>query len=30
MEKDGFRLKLQKGFGDQPIVFSAANSAVAN
>jgi acetyl-CoA carboxylase biotin carboxyl carrier protein len=24
MEKDGFRLKLQKGLGDQPIVVSAA------
>ncbi|HZR77995.1 MAG TPA: acetyl-CoA carboxylase biotin carboxyl carrier protein [Chthoniobacterales bacterium] len=24
MEKDGFRLKLQKGIGDQPIVVSAA------
>jgi acetyl-CoA carboxylase biotin carboxyl carrier protein len=29
MEKDGFRLKLQKGLGDQPIVVSAA-PAVAN
>ena len=34
MEKDGFRLKLQKGLGDQPIVVSspvpAAISPVAN
>ena len=29
MEKDGFRLKLQKGLGDQPIVVSAAAPAVA-
>lgn len=29
MEKDGFRLKLQKGLGDQPIVVSNA-PAVAN
>lgn len=29
MEKDGFRLKLQKGLGDQPIVVSAAPT-VAN
>ena len=29
MEKNGFRLKLQKGLGDQPIVVSAA-PAVAN
>ena len=29
MEKDGFRLKLQKGLGDQPIVVSTA-PAVAN
>ena len=27
MEKDGFRLKLQKGLGDQPIVVSAAPPA---
>ncbi len=27
MEKDGFRLKLQKGLGDQPIVVSAAAPA---
>ena len=25
MEKDGFRLRLQKGLGDQPIVTSTAN-----
>jgi acetyl-CoA carboxylase biotin carboxyl carrier protein len=30
MEKDGFRLKLQKGLGDQPIVVSTAAPAVAN
>jgi acetyl-CoA carboxylase biotin carboxyl carrier protein len=31
MEKDGFRLKLQKGVGDQPVVVStAAAPAVAN
>ena len=32
MEKDGFRLKLQKGVGDQPIVSTspAAAPAVAN
>jgi acetyl-CoA carboxylase biotin carboxyl carrier protein len=31
MEKDGFRLKLQKGLGDQPVVVSpAAVPAVAN
>src|SRR5207302_11343707 len=30
MEKDGFRIKLQKGLGDQPIVMSAATPAVAN
>ena len=31
MEKDGFRLKLQKGLGDQPIVVaSAPAAAVAN
>jgi acetyl-CoA carboxylase biotin carboxyl carrier protein len=31
MEKDGFRLKLQKGLGDQPILVSAAPAAaVAN
>ncbi|HST30303.1 MAG TPA: acetyl-CoA carboxylase biotin carboxyl carrier protein [Chthoniobacterales bacterium] len=29
MEKDGFRLKLQKGLGDQPIVVSTAAPAVA-
>jgi acetyl-CoA carboxylase biotin carboxyl carrier protein len=29
MEKDGFRLKLQKGLGDQPIVVASA-PAVAN
>ncbi len=29
MEKDGFRLKLQKGLGDQPIVVSTA-PAIAN
>ena len=27
MEKDGFRLKLQKGLGDQPIVTTAAQAA---
>jgi acetyl-CoA carboxylase biotin carboxyl carrier protein len=30
MEKDGFRLKLQKGLGDQPIVVSNAAPAVTN
>ena len=30
MEKDGFRLKLQKGLGDQPIVVSSAAPAVTN
>jgi acetyl-CoA carboxylase biotin carboxyl carrier protein len=30
MEKDGFRIKLQKGLGDQPIVMSSAAPAVAN
>ena len=30
MEKDGFRLKLQKGLGDQPIVVSAAAPTVTN
>ncbi|HJT44993.1 MAG TPA: acetyl-CoA carboxylase biotin carboxyl carrier protein [Chthoniobacterales bacterium] len=30
MEKDGFRLKLQKGVGDQPVVVSSAPPAVAN
>jgi acetyl-CoA carboxylase biotin carboxyl carrier protein len=30
MEKDGFRIKLQKGLGDQPIVTSTAAPAVAN
>jgi acetyl-CoA carboxylase biotin carboxyl carrier protein len=30
MEKDGFRIKLQKGLADQPIVMSAAAPAVAN
>ena len=29
MEKDGFRLKLQKGLGDQPIVVSGAPPAIA-
>ena len=29
MEKDGFRLKLQKGLGDQPIVVSTAPGAGA-
>ena len=29
MEKDGFRLKLQKGLGDQPIMVSAAPPAIA-
>ena len=29
MEKDGFRLKLQKGVGDQPIVVSPAPAAIA-
>jgi acetyl-CoA carboxylase biotin carboxyl carrier protein len=29
MEKDGFRLKLQKGLGDQPILVSAAPAAAA-
>jgi acetyl-CoA carboxylase biotin carboxyl carrier protein len=30
MEKDGFRLKLCKGLGDQPIVMSSNMPAVAN
>ena len=30
MEKDGFRLKLQKGLGDQPIAISTAAPAVTN
>jgi acetyl-CoA carboxylase biotin carboxyl carrier protein len=30
MEKDGFRIKLQKGLGDQPIITSTAAPAVAN
>src|ERR1700704_5889395 len=30
MEKDGFRIKLQKGLGDQPVVMSSAAPAVAN
>ena len=30
MEKDGFRLKLQKGLGDQPIVVSSAAPAATN
>jgi acetyl-CoA carboxylase biotin carboxyl carrier protein len=30
MEKDGFRLKLQKGLGDQPVIVSSAAPAVAN
>ena len=31
MEKDGFRLKLQKGLGDQPIVMSTAGpTGIAN
>ena len=30
MEKNGFRIKLQKGLGDQPIVMSTAGPAVAN
>jgi acetyl-CoA carboxylase biotin carboxyl carrier protein len=30
MEKDGFRLKLCKGLGDQPIVMSSTAPAVAN
>jgi acetyl-CoA carboxylase biotin carboxyl carrier protein len=30
MEKNGFRIKLQKGLGDQPIVMSTAAPAVAN
>ncbi|MEY2556123.1 MAG: acetyl-CoA carboxylase biotin carboxyl carrier protein [Verrucomicrobiota bacterium] len=30
MEKDGFRIKLQKGLADQPIVMSTAAPAVAN
>ena len=29
MEKDGFRLKLQKGLGDQPIVVAAAPPGMA-
>ena len=30
MEKNGFRIKLQKGLGDQPIVMSSTAPAVAN
>jgi acetyl-CoA carboxylase biotin carboxyl carrier protein len=30
MEKDGFRIKLQKGLGDQPVVMSTTAPAVAN
>ena len=30
MEKDGFRIKLQKGLGDQPIMMSTGTPAVAN
>ena len=30
MEKDGFRIKLQKGLGDQPIVMSSTAPAAAN
>ena len=30
MEKNGFRIKLQKGLGDQPIAMSTAAPAVAN
>ena len=30
MEKDGFRIKLQKGLGDQPIMMSTGAPAVAN
>ena len=30
MEKDGFRIKLQKGLGDQPVVMSTAAPAAAN
>jgi acetyl-CoA carboxylase biotin carboxyl carrier protein len=30
MEKDGFRIKLQKGLGDQPIVMSTTAPAVTN
>jgi len=30
MEKDGFRLKLQKGVGDQPVVVSSTAPAAAN
>ena len=30
MEKDGFRIKLQKGLGDQPIVMSTTAPAVPN
>src|SRR5437588_1823899 len=30
MEKDGFRIKLQKGLGDQPIVMSTAAPTAAN
>src|ERR1051325_8837252 len=30
MEKDGFRLKLCKGLGDQPVVMSSNAPAVAN
>jgi acetyl-CoA carboxylase biotin carboxyl carrier protein len=29
MEKDGFRLKLQKGIGDQPVVSTAAAPSVS-
>src|SRR2546423_3444952 len=30
MEKNGFRIKLQKGLGDQPIMMTTAAPAVAN
>src|SRR5256714_11952497 len=30
MEKDGFRIKLQKGLGDQPVVMSTTAPAVTN
>ena len=30
MEKNGFRIKLQKGLGDQPIITSTTAPAVAN
>jgi acetyl-CoA carboxylase biotin carboxyl carrier protein len=30
MEKDGFRIKLQKGLGDQPVVMSTTAPAVPN